>query len=168
MYTWVRSLTHLAIFSKNLSTWPPSISKIFVELHCTVSTLSDQALLPRTAQGLWFPSRKFAMHNSGINPVDCHPEMCRSCPWIHLSLCFPQAYISSLTLVNRWIWLEQWPRATLISKNTQKLSNLPSWRNCIDMRDKHPLPVTTLSLEIAQFCQVVPLLDCSPRLLKIA
>lgn len=105
-----------------LSTETPSISRTPIELHCTVSDLSDQAMFPKIVQILRLPSRQFAMHNIGIILADFHLEKRRSFPRIYLSLRFLQAYPSSLPLVIQRVLIGQWPRAALITKIMQKMS----------------------------------------------
>lgn len=41
------------------------------------------------------------------------------------------------------------------------------WRNCVDMKDRNPLPITAMSLKIAQFYQSIPLPADLLILLKI-
>jgi len=74
MYTQVHLPTHLAIFSKNLSTGPPSISWTSIQLLYAFSALSDQALFPKIVENLRLASKLSTLCNSGINSADCHLE----------------------------------------------------------------------------------------------
>jgi len=103
-HVYTSSLAHtLNHFVEDLPTRPPSINRTSSELHYAVSPFSDQALLPRISQSLRLPPRQSVLHNPVIDLVDYHPEQNRSCLRSYLNLHFPQAYPSSLPLVNQRI-----------------------------------------------------------------
>lgn len=99
------SLTHtLNHVVEDLLTGPPSISRTSAKLHCIVSALSHQVLLPKIVQILMLPPRNSTLRNLGIDLADYHPEQCIIFPRIHLNLCFLQTNPSILPLVNWSVW----------------------------------------------------------------
>ena len=104
-HVYTSPLTHtLSHFAENLSTRPPSINQTSTKLHCVVSALSHQELLPSIAHFLRLSPRKSALRNLGIGLANYHPKQCRRFLRIPLNLYYPQANTSSLSLVNQRVW----------------------------------------------------------------